>query len=260
MKKTLLAVTLAALTSGAATTALAQPKAPEPEFAISGNFALVTDYRFRGVSQSNEEPAAQGGFDLTHRSGLYLGTWASNVSQWANTGGSMEIDVYGGFRGTLPTGEIGYDVGLIEYIYPGNTAAPKQGTTEWFVGVSKGPFSYKFYRSSGNWFGNPGSSGSTYHDLNAAYGLNDQITITAHAGRQDVKGTTAPSPDFTDYSIGVSIALPDSYTIGLKFTTVDLKSTGAGASGGFFHTGTSSTPNNLDLTKDAIVLSLSKTF
>jgi uncharacterized protein (TIGR02001 family) len=258
MKKTLLAVTLAALTSGAATTALAaDPKAPEPDFEISGNFALVSDYRFRGVTQTGEKPAAQGGFDFSHKSGFYLGTWASNVSQWANAGGSMEIDLYGGFRGTLPTGEIGYDIGIIDYQYPGNTANPKNGSREWYVGLSKGPISYKFSRTTGNWFGiNSNSSGSTYHDLNANFGLNDQVTFTAHVGRQDIKGTHTFNPDFTDYSVGVSVALPDDYTAGVKFTTVDLKDSrsNSSATGAWFFAAGSGLAN------DAIVLSLSKTF
>ena len=260
MKKTLLAVTLAALTSGAATTALAaDPKAPEPDFTISGNFGLVSDYRFRGVSQTNEKPAAQGGFDFTHKSGIYLGTWASNVSQWANAGGSMEIDIYGGFRGTLPAGEIGYDVGLIEYTYPGNNTgtSPKNRTQEWYVGFSGGPLSYKFYRTTSNWFGiNANSSGSTYHDVNASFALNEQVTLSAHVGRQDIKGTHTVNPDFTDYSVGVSVALPDGYTAGVKFTTVDLKDSrsNSSATGAWFFAAGSGLAN------DAIVLSLSKTF
>ena len=258
MKKTLLAVTLAALTSGAATSALAaDPKAPEPDFEISGNFSLVSDYRFRGVTQTGEKPAVQGGFDFSHKSGVYLGTWASNVSQWANAGGSMEIDLYGGYRGTLPTGDIGYDIGIIEYQYPGNNANPGNGSREWFVGFSKGPISYKFSRTTGNWFGiNSDSSGSTYHDLNANFELNDQVTLAAHIGRQDIKGTHTFNPDFTDYSVGISVALPDDFTAGLKFTTVDLKDSrsNSSATGAWFYAAGSGLAN------DAIVLSLSKTF
>jgi len=256
MKKRLLAFALAGMTGVFASPLLAaDPKAPEPDFTISGNFGLVSDYRFRGVSQSNEKPAAQGGFDFTHKSGIYLGTWASNVSQWTNAGGSMEIDIYGGFRGTLPAGGIGYDVGLIEYTYPGNTATPKNRTQEWYVGLSGGPLSYKFYRTTSNWFGiNSNSSGSTYHDVNASFALNEQVTLSAHVGRQDIKGTHTVNPDYTDYSVGVSVALPDSYTASVKLTTVDLKNSRANTSAGWFFAAGSG------LAGDAIVLSLTKTF
>jgi len=281
MKKKLLAVALAGVTGAFASPVLAaDPKAPEPDFTISGNFGLVSDYRFRGVTQTFEKPAIQGGFDFTHKSGAYLGTWASNVGNWANYGGSMEIDFYGGFRGTLPAGEIGFDVGYITYMYPGNApetfpdqtpiSAPKNGTNEWYIGLSKGPLSYKFYRTTGNWFGLPKSSGSTYHDLNASIGLSEQITLTAHAGRQDIKGGYArennySSNDFDDFSVGISVALPDSYTVGLKFTTVDFKDSRAKntANSGWFKTGSTAggySERNFDLAKDAIVLSLTKTF
>ncbi|MGA1692272.1 MAG: TorF family putative porin, partial [Burkholderiaceae bacterium] len=109
-------------------------------------------------------------------------------------------------------------------------------------------------------------SGSTYHDLNASLGLNEQVTLALHAGRQNIAGNAqAINPDFTDYSVGMSIALPDSYTIGIKFTTVDFKDSRANSrtvSGAWFNTQSSfSAPNNnKDLAKDAIVLSLSKTF
>ena len=166
MKKTLLALTLAALTSGATTTVLAaDPKAPAPDFEISGNFGLFSDYRFRGVSQTDKDPALQGGFDLNHKSGLYIGTWGSNVDDWASTSGSgMEIDLYGGF--TTEIGGLGLDVGMLRYMYPSNTA--NQNTTEWYVGASYSFLSYKFSKSTTKLFG-VGAKGSTYHALGAEF-------------------------------------------------------------------------------------------
>ncbi|MFN5792864.1 MAG: TorF family putative porin, partial [Burkholderiales bacterium] len=71
MKKTLVALSLAAMTLPA----LAQDKkAPEPDYTITGNFGLFSDYRFRGISQTDKKMAAQGGFDFAHKSGVYLGT------------------------------------------------------------------------------------------------------------------------------------------------------------------------------------------
>jgi hypothetical protein len=103
MKKTLLAVALASsLTSFGA---VAADKAPEPSYTLTGNIGLVSDYRFRGVSQTQKGPAVQGGLDLALANGLSFGTWTSNVSQWANLGGSQEIDLYGspvlGFRSAV---------------------------------------------------------------------------------------------------------------------------------------------------------------
>lgn len=250
MKKTLVALSLAALT----VPALAQDKkAPEPDFTVTGNFGLYSDYRFRGITQTREKAAAQGGFDLGHKSGLYIGTWASNVSQWANAGGSMEIDVYGGYKGSLPM-DIGFDIGAIAYEYPGNTANPSNKTKEWYLGFSKGPFSYKYSRTTGNWFGIASSSGSNYHDLTATFPLIDKLTVAVHAGKQDVAGNSETvNPDYNDYSIAFTYDLGNSFTAGLKFTTVDFKSSAAKSSGWFYS-------DNKNLGDDGIVVSLTKTF
>lgn len=221
MKKTLLAVTLAALTSGAATTALAaDPKAPAPDFEISGNFGLFSDYRFRGISQSNKGAAVQGGFDLAHSSGFYLGTWGSNVSDWANAkGNGLEIDVYGGYSTEIAAG-VGIDIGVLHYNYPG--AVPDAGyadgnTDEVYLGLSYGPFSYKYSQIvSSNWFTTIAKSGSQYHDLSAEFALNDQITLSAHYGVTKVEGV-ADFNGFNDYKIGVSYSLGGDYSIGLDY-------------------------------------------
>jgi uncharacterized protein (TIGR02001 family) len=214
MKKPLLAIALASsLTSFGA---VAADKAPEPDFSISGNFGLFSDYRFRGMSQTNKAMAAQGGFDLAHKSGLYAGTWTSNVADWANTGGNgQELDVYGGFRTELVG--VGVDIGYLAYIYPGNTANPKQNTEEAYIGLSYGPVSYKVSVAGNKWFGYAGS-GSIYQDLSAAFSLSDKVTFGLHVGFQDVKHTSADL-DFTDYKASISYALPDNYTLGLAYVT-----------------------------------------
>lgn len=80
---------------------------------IAGNVSLTTDYRFRGISQTDRDPAIQGGFDLATESGFYVGAWASNIQ----FGGSIEIDGYGGFKGSIGEG-LTYDLGYIYYAYP----------------------------------------------------------------------------------------------------------------------------------------------
>lgn len=82
----------------------------EPAITISGSAALVSDYRFRGVSQSDEGIALQGGFTVSHESGFYVGTWASNLAGWGTFGGAnLELDIFAGY--TLPVGEGTLDVG-----------------------------------------------------------------------------------------------------------------------------------------------------
>lgn len=219
MKKTLLALALAGLTTSGALAADAAPAAaaPEPIYTITGNYGLFSDYRFRGISQSKKGPAVQGGFDFAHKSGLYLGTWTSSVSDWANTGGNgQELDLYGGYKYAI--GAVTLDVGYLAYIYPGNTPASgnlKQGTREFYIGASYGPFTYKASRTTGNWFGAAGSSGSVYHDVALTQPLNEKLSVVAHVGFQDVKGST--DLGFTDYKVGLAYDLGDAYSLGLAY-------------------------------------------
>ena len=118
--------------------AVAQTKAPEPDYTLSYNVGVVSDYRFRGITQTNYKPALQAGVDFAHKSGFYLGAWGSNVS-WVKefngaSKGDLEIDIYGGFKGEIAKG-FGFDVGLISYQYPGNDSGgagtPGAGRSAW---------------------------------------------------------------------------------------------------------------------------------
>lgn len=130
--------------------------------AFTGNLGFVSDYRFRGISQTLRRPAIQGGLDYAHASGLYLGTWASNVDgtthYYNNT--SMEWDFYGGLKGNLfpcSIPELTCNVGLIYYYYPGGKAHVKQNvrydTAEWYLELTYKWLSIKFSQSLTNYFG-----------------------------------------------------------------------------------------------------------
>ena len=116
LKKNLLSAALATtLMAGAMTTVQAAPE-------ISGNVALTTDYRFRGISQSDESPAISGGFDIAWDTGIYVGTWASSVDFDTNAvgfDGSLELDYYAGWASDL-NDNVGVDVGYMYYSYPGD--------------------------------------------------------------------------------------------------------------------------------------------
>lgn len=111
--------------------------AAESAFSASANVAMTTDYVFRGLSQTNEDPAIQGGFDISHDSGFYLGVWASNV-EFDSTAQS-EFDIYLGIGGEAGSG-LGWDVGVLAYLYPGSEGDDDGGdTVEWY-----GKLSYSF--------------------------------------------------------------------------------------------------------------------
>ena len=110
----LMAVTLATAGLSLATPAMAQSE--DSGFTTSANVALTTDYRFRGGSLSGGDPAIQGGFDVAHDSGFYIGTWASSIKGGPSYG-DVELDLYAGWSGSL-SDAVGIDVGVLYYMYP----------------------------------------------------------------------------------------------------------------------------------------------
>lgn len=196
--KTTLLVSLLAL-SGAAFAQTAAPAAPTPDYTLSFNVGAVTDYRYRGISQSRKKPALQGGIDFAHSSGFYLGTWASTI-KWIKDGGgnaSAEIDLYGGYKGTV--GDFGYDVGVLTYQYPDHSLAISPNTTEIYGAGTFGPVTLKYSHATTNLFGFANSKNSYYLDLSAAFDLGNGWSLTPHIGYQKVKNNSASS--YTDYAL-----------------------------------------------------------
>jgi len=115
----LTAASLAAIAAFSSTTALAQDEDTDPPgpVEVSANVAITSEYRFRGVDLSGGEIAIQGGFDVAHESGFYVGTWASSLDEQTVGYGSTELDIYGGWGGDLTDG-LSADVGVIGYLYP----------------------------------------------------------------------------------------------------------------------------------------------
>jgi uncharacterized protein (TIGR02001 family) len=191
------------------TAAFAQTKAPEPDYTLSFNAGVVTDYRYRGISQTRLKPAAQGGLDFVHKSGFYLGAWASTIKWIEDSGatdGKVELDLYGGYKGELAK-DLTYDLGVLRYEYVGNELGSVSGyananTTEVYGALTAGIFTAKYSQSVTNLFGNINSKGSKYLDLSANFDLGDGWTLTPHVGRQLVNNNS--NYHYTDYSLTVA--------------------------------------------------------
>jgi uncharacterized protein (TIGR02001 family) len=174
---------------------------------ISGNISLVSDYAFRGVSQTDEQFALQGGFDYAHDSGFYVGTWASNVNSiFFNDAQDpqLEIDFYAGYSGEMPNG-IGYDLGILHYDYPG---ADPADTNELYISGSMAGFSVSLNYSDELSF--VGSKESAYY-VAAGYEMTlpQEIGLSLHVGLSDGDAFDPSKPtglpdSIVDWSIGVS--------------------------------------------------------
>ena len=179
-----------------------------PEHAVAYNVGAVSDYRFRGLSQSRLQPAVYAGVDYTHNpSGLYLGAWTSTIKWVKDLGGdgSYEVDIYGGKRGEVSA--VAYDLGVIHYAYPGNKLGSVAGfadanTTEVYLQLGYGPAYVKYSQSLTNFVGNVNSKNSKYIDIGANIDVKDGYILNLHYGKQDVAGST--SYDYADWKIGVT--------------------------------------------------------
>ena len=227
LKKTMAAVFVAGALSASGV------HAAEPEHTIAGNIGLFSQYIFRGLTQTDREPALQGGFDYSHASGLYLGTWATNIS-WLkdfgayDRGGSLEWDFYGGYKGTFGKSDFGFDVGLLYYWYPGS-AVPggvKANTVEAYGALSWKWLSVKYSRSlDDKTFGVTDSRGTWYLDLSADVPITDKFSVQAHWGKQEFRGAGGANDrnaSYEDWKLGVSYALPMDFTIGVFYTDTDM--------------------------------------
>lgn len=188
----------------AASAASAQTKAPEPDYTLSYNVGVTTDYRYRGISQSRLNPALQGGVDFAHKSGVYLGAWASTIHWIKDAGGdgNVELDLYGGYKGSA--GDVSYDVGVLAYQYPSNKLAVSANTTELYGALTYGPVTAKYSHSVSNLFGFADSKNSGYLDVSASFDLGGGYSVAPHIGHQKVSGTGNGVFSYTDYSVAVT--------------------------------------------------------
>jgi len=202
MKKPNLSILLAGASLLASSGAMAQAA---PESSLSYNAGVVTDYRYRGISQSRLKPAVQAGVDYADKSGFYVGAWGSTIKWIKDSGatdGSFELDLYGGYKGSA--GAVSYDVGMLRYEYVGNKLGrvsnyANANTTEIYGALTMGMFTAKYSHSLTDTFGNVNSKNSYYLDLSAALDLGNGFSMTPHVGRQLIKN--GPTCSYTDYSL-----------------------------------------------------------
>ena len=216
----------------------------ESPHAFSANIGVVSQYVFRGLTQTNERPALQGGFDYLHASGVYAGTWLSNVN-WVSdvfpdASASLEADFYVGFRSTWASGITG-DVGYLRYQYPGSYPVLPLGTVkphsdEAYAAIGWKWFNLKYSRSLGNLFGVEDSEGSGYVDLTVTVPLLESLSLVLHAAQQTYAGASAAARlagtdndalfAYEDYRATLNYAFADGWTASATFTTTTARDAG----------------------------------
>jgi uncharacterized protein (TIGR02001 family) len=197
---------------------------------VTGNVTLATDYVWRGISQTLEDPAIQGGFDWAPDDNWYVGVWGSNVDFAGPE--HMELDVYGGWATELSSG-LGIDIGFIQYLYFDDTA--DVDFNEIYAGLSHSGFSGTLSYDTDN--------KNTYLDAGYEYEFANGLTASAHVGNYDFD----LGGGYTDYSIGLAASFAG-LDYGLTYYDTDISLAEAGDL------------DTLALTDGRVVLSIGRSF
>ncbi|MDX1734387.1 MAG: TorF family putative porin [Halioglobus sp.] len=205
-KKLLSASVAAALVAGMGA---AQVQAAD-DFEVSGNIALTTDYRFRGISQSDEDVAVQGGFDAAFAPGFYVGVWGSSVDFGGGVYGSIEMDYYAGWAGNIGDTDFGIDVGYVYYDYPGDKGCCEGDYQEFYVGTSWRDLTLQLNYSD-DYYAETEEFWYLSADYSFALPTLEALTVGLHAGYNildEDDGFLAPGEDeYLDYSVSVSYSV-----------------------------------------------------
>lgn len=192
---------------------------------FSASITLTSEYSFRGVTQSDENPSIQGSLDWSNEFedgfGTYLGVWASNVDFNDNDEANSEFDFYGGV--TYEVDAWSFDIGGIYYVYPGAADALDYDFFEFQAAVGY-DFDVASLSVSMNYtpenFGNSGDA--QYYKLAGEVPLPHEFTLSAHIGRQNINDNAVFGlPDYTDWSIGLSYDI-ENINISVHYIDTDI--------------------------------------
>ena len=260
-------------------TAQAEQQEAKPPYTLTANVALVSDYFFRGITQTWGRPAIQGGADFAHDSGVYLGTFLSNISGNQFAGGNLEWDFYGGYNYKV-NDDFTAGLGLIYYYYPGANydqaypgfygigTIPDQtyNTLEGNISFTWKWIGFKFSYAFTDYYGanedtgyQGGTEGTFYPELNINYPVNDNLSLVAHLGYTNYKEKLAApnsngkdDPSYTDWRLGLSYTV-SGWTFGAYYVDTSNKDF-------YKDTGSFANTSTKDLARASGYLSISRTF
>lgn len=229
-----------------------------PAVSVSGSAAIVSDYRYRGMSQTYKKPAVQVEVDLGLPAGFYAGFWGSSISNDALFNPSLvglESDFYGGYTYTV-NDDLSFDAGVLYVFYPTTTGNSGINTTEWHIAASYKWLTAQYNINSSKYYGMPDSEGTSYIQLDAHYPLIDKLTLDAHIGHQMFKGNSGgvsnSENNYSDWSLGGTYSLPQDWSVSLAYVDSNVKKG--------FDTATASDGSTKFLGDATAVLSVSKSF
>jgi len=226
MRNIILGMSALALASVAAP-ALADDAAPPAALTISGSATVVTDYRFRGISQTSRRFAVQAGATVTHESGAYVSFWGSSIDDYVAFGSDQELDLIAGYSHQF--GGLTLDGGVLYYYYPGSGGAYTDFVEPYAsVKGTMGPVTAKVgvaYAPKQRALGivhTRDDNTYVYGELSGGIPTTP-VTVTAHLGETYGRSVlSAGLKNYTDWSIGASYAWKN-LSFGVQYVDTDIK-------------------------------------
>ena len=201
--------------------AMAEDAAP-PSYlpgTFTGNVALTSDYVFRGLSQTWNGPAIQGGMDWDTGTGFHFGFWGSSLNFKDGGQASVETDLYGGYAGKIDN--FTYDAGFIYYWYPGALGSLNYDLWEVYgkAGYDFGPAAVSAgVNYSPDNFGATGTA--VYYNVGLAIPVTDKLSVTGALGYWDLK---APIANQTDWNVGAKFNVNNWFTVDARYYDTNTK-------------------------------------
>lgn len=236
------------------------PTAPPPAFTINGSVTLVSDYRFRGISQTNLQPAIQGSLTVTHSSGFYASVWSSSTSGYVTFSGtgSQEIDAIVGFKKTYSG--VTFDAGVLYYIYPRSRPAGDRSKADFFepyadIAYTYGPVTAKVtvnYAPKQKALALDQGQTGLFKNNDNVYLAGDlsasipktPLGLTAHLGHTWGPSWLALGKEYTDYGFGATLTYKQ-LVFGVSYVDTD---------------GTFTLANGKNAARSGVVVSLGASF
>lgn len=201
------------------------PTAPPPTLTATGGATIVSDYRFRGVSQTNKKVAVQGTATVTHSSGAYASFWGSSIDDYVANGSDQELDLIAGYSHTFASG-VKIDGGVLYYYYPGGGKA----NTDFFepyadVSATYGPVTGKVtvnyaWKQKALSIGN-GKEDNVYLAGDLSAGIpKTPISVTAHLGHTFGRSYLSIDDGYTDWNLGAAVTFSH-ITAGISYVDTD---------------------------------------
>ena len=206
--------------------AFADDTAPPPAVTVSGSATVVSDYRFRGISQTDLKAALQGGFTISHESGFYVSTWGSSIDDYIANGSDQEIDLIAGYSKTFKNG-VKFDGGVLYYYYPGGGHANTDFAEPYLdVSGTLGPVTAKVtvnyaWKQSALTLDGIHKEDNFYLAGDLSAGIpKTPLSVTAHLGHTFGQSYLSIDDGYTDWGLGASYTW-NHLTFGINYVDTD---------------------------------------